>query len=98
LVFQQNLCPSTVSRKTYNLEVPTLTFSATVIKLIMNNTSLITTNQGAREELRAALEPAAQACIQPEYEVWPLEDIDQGYKKLLAGKAKGRIVFRVAST
>jgi D-arabinose 1-dehydrogenase-like Zn-dependent alcohol dehydrogenase len=66
--------------------------------MIMDNISLITTNQDTREELRAVLELVAQARIHPEYEVRLLGDIEQGNREPVAGKVKGRIVFRVAST
>jgi propanol-preferring alcohol dehydrogenase len=77
--------------------VPPKPISLDVLGLILKEKSLITTNQGTKQELIEALEIADTAGIAPIVELKKgLEEVAQGYQDLMTGKVVGRYVYRFA--
>lgn len=75
--------------------VPPRDISVSVLSMILNELSLVATNQGTRQELLESLQIAADHGIKPFYELRELDTINEGYQDLIAGKVAGRIVYNM---
>ncbi len=77
--------------------VPVKPISVDILSLILAEKSLISTNQGTKQELIEALAIAEMAGIAPVIELKKnLAEVPQGYKDLMAGKVVGRYVYQLA--
>lgn len=75
--------------------VPPKDISLSILSMVLNDMSLIATNQGSKRELVEALQMAADHGIKPFYQLEELDTINEGYQDLIAGKVAGRIVYNM---
>lgn len=64
--------------------------------MVMDNISLVTTNQGTKQELAESLEMAARHGVKPIFDTMKLEDLMGGYNDLMTGKVPARLVYRLS--
>ncbi|KAG9526029.1 hypothetical protein KCU93_g5620, partial [Aureobasidium melanogenum] len=83
--------------KVIAIGVPNAPISIDLMHMVMDDVSLIVTNQGTKQELAEALDLAARAGIKPIAEVRPLSEITEGFADIMGGKVKGRHVFTVSA-
>lgn len=77
--------------------VPAKPLSLDLLSLILSEKSLITTNQGTKQELLEALAIANTEGIAPIVQLKKdLAEVPQGYQDLMAGKVVGRYVYQFA--
>lgn len=76
--------------------VPEQDMPISLLDLIMRNVSLVTTNQGTKQELIEALQLAADYKIKPVSEMRELSQLNEGYQDMCTGKVTGRLVYKMS--
>jgi len=64
-----------------------------IMSMVMNDKSLIATNQGTKSELQSALQIAADFNLKPVFEKKDMSQITEGYADMVGGKVVGRYVY-----
>ncbi|KAF1812766.1 alcohol dehydrogenase [Eremomyces bilateralis CBS 781.70] len=65
-----------------------------ILNMILNDLSLIATNQGTKDDLSKSLTLAASAGIKPVYQLRDISQINEGVEDMMKGKVNGRLVYK----
>lgn len=76
--------------------VPRDNIPVSILSLILNDQTLVATNQGSNMELVECLKIAVEHGIKPVYELKELDQINEGYQAMIDGKVMGRLVYRIS--
>lgn len=73
--------------------VPHSPVPVSIMGMVLNDQSLIATNQGSKAELQAALQIAADTKMKPVFVKKNMEDINEGFMDMVRGNVVGRYVY-----